>query len=242
MITPVSVHVVAVAVFPAVNAWLERREFDWADDPATADLVLVLLDHPDRFAPTEVERLIASAPLARWVVCVSTWCESIGRNRDAWPRGVIVPARLAVRRLEAELAVLRGDRSPLPLTASRDEAWAFDHADDSEASLDGVRVRIVSPDRRLAETWAAILREAGGEVVVDPRSSCNVVLFDGDPWDEATRARLGELGEVPVVVARTMPTDADAVPKLASIAVLIDALRGASHQLAGTPSCPPDAS
>jgi len=46
--------------------------------------------------------------------------------RDVWPLAVRVPAEFGARRIDLELQVLSGDRWPLPLTASRDEIFAFD--------------------------------------------------------------------------------------------------------------------
>lgn len=221
METRFSLHVLGECdEFAPTTDWLADRDLVQTDDLAAADLVVVSLDHPDRLADREVERLLASAPLARWIVCVSTWCESIGRNRTEYPRGTIVPARLATVRIEAELAVLRGERPPLPLTASRDEAWAFDH--EPAASITGPRatVRIDSPDRRLAETWAAILDDAGFEIV---DGDADVTLFDGDP-----DSRVPDSGER-IVVVRTMPT-AGEVPKLAPNGVLVEAIRAAAER------------
>jgi hypothetical protein len=223
-----------------VRDWLAAASLAPVDDLPSADLAVVCLNHPDEFSSREAERHLAAAPLARWVVCRSTWCESLGRTRDVWPFAVHVPARLAPGRLDAELAVIRGDRPPLPLTASRDETWEFDHVSDWEKSLAaGVRVLVDSPDRRLADTWTAILVEAGCVVAHDETNApFDVVLLDGDPWDARTIEQLERLrggGHTRLVVALTMPparlddefgfADVTFVSKLAPTPRLVSALR-----------------
>ena len=93
------------------------------------DLVVVCQHWPDEFPPSEVDRLFRAFPLARFVVCYGPWCASDGRTRSIWPLAVRVPADEAESRLKRELEVLRGERPPLPLTASRDEIFVFDSLD-----------------------------------------------------------------------------------------------------------------
>ena len=90
------------------------------------DLVVVWQHWPDEFSPSEVDRLFRKFPLARFICCYGAWCASDGRTRSIWPLAVRVPLSEAEDRLCRELAVLRGELAPLPLTASRDEIFAFD--------------------------------------------------------------------------------------------------------------------
>lgn len=226
-----------------VAAWLDSSDVTIVHDEENVDLVVVCLAYPDEFPDAKLARLRHSAPLARWVVAQSTWCESIGRNRDVWPHAERVPARWARTRLDAELAVLRGERTPLPRTASRDETWAFDHPVRTEPSEPSIKVVVDSPDRQLAASWTGLLSDAGFDVVrTDDQISRPIVLvFDGDPWTAEVKSRLEErrraVAPVGVVVPLTMPPailssalrapDVCVVPKLSPAAILVDAVREA---------------
>jgi hypothetical protein len=96
------------------------------NDGKSADLVVVCQHGPDEYSASDVRRLLSALPLARIVCCYGPWCASDGRTRDIWPPAVRVPASLAAGRFERELAVLRGEIAPLPLTASLDEIYEFD--------------------------------------------------------------------------------------------------------------------
>lgn len=93
------------------------------------DLVIVCQSWPDEFSPSEVSNALGRWPLAQWVVCYGAWCESDGRTRSIWPISVRVPVSEAIRRLDRVWRIVtQRDGEPLPLTASRDETFAFDHA------------------------------------------------------------------------------------------------------------------
>lgn len=92
------------------------------------DLVIVCQSWPDEFSAEEVSAALGRWPLALWICCYGAWCDSDGRTRTIWPISLRVPVCDAASRLSHVWQVLteqRGD--PLPLTASRDEAFAFDH-------------------------------------------------------------------------------------------------------------------
>lgn len=96
------------------------------------DLVIVCQSWPDEFSPSEVAQTLGRWPLSLWVCCFGAWCASDGRSRSIWPISVRVPVDEAPRRLNHVwqlLAERRGE--PLPLTASRDEAFEFDHCVDN---------------------------------------------------------------------------------------------------------------
>lgn len=149
-----------------------------------ADLVVVCQNWPDEFSHAEVQQLLSLFPLARWVCCFGVWCESDGRNRDIWPPAVRIPARNAEARIRRELAVLKGDETPLPLTASRDEIYEFDYAVPFSKST-GLRVRVNSPDFPYRCTLEKMLRAAGHHVVRQSNDEIpDVLLWDADPWSE----------------------------------------------------------
>lgn len=92
------------------------------------DLVIVCQSWPDEFSAEEVSAVLGRWPLAQWVCCYGAWCDSDGRTRTIWPISVRVPVREATSRLNRVWQVVTESRSqPLPLTASRDEAFEFDH-------------------------------------------------------------------------------------------------------------------
>lgn len=92
------------------------------------DLVIVCQSWPDEFSTAEVTHALGRWPLALWVCCYGAWCASDGRTRAVWPISVRVPVDEAERRLNHVWQVLTEQRGePLPLTASRDEAFEFDH-------------------------------------------------------------------------------------------------------------------
>jgi hypothetical protein len=93
------------------------------------DLILVCQHWPDEFSRRDVERLLATFPLARFLCCYGPWCASDGRRRDIWPAAMRVPLDQALSRLRKEQEVIVGRRPPLPWTAGTEEIFAFDAAD-----------------------------------------------------------------------------------------------------------------
>lgn len=94
----------------------------------TPDLIIVCQSWPDEFPTAEVTLALGRWPLALWVCCYGAWCASDGRTRLIWPIGVRVPVDEAENRLNHVWRVLIEQRGePLPMTASRDEAFEFDH-------------------------------------------------------------------------------------------------------------------
>lgn len=93
------------------------------------DLILVCQHWPDEYSRRDVERLLATFPLARFLCCYGPWCASDGRRRDVWPAALRVPADQALFRVKKELEVIAGGRPPLPWTAGIEEIFAFDAAD-----------------------------------------------------------------------------------------------------------------
>ncbi len=229
----------------AVTRFLADEDVVPTDDPGAADLVVVCLTDPDAYSSRDVARVLADSTLARLVVVKSSYCESIGRTRDLWPLAAQVPARNAASRLATERAVLSGTRLPLPLTASRDETWAFDHA--VVMSPQETEVRVVSPDRALAECWADQLDLPKGACTTpsapDDATFAGVLVIDGDPWTDRVRDVVAERRERerPTVVSRTMPPVGPpgrpgdlvtVVPKLAPAETLVTAVARLAERVA----------
>ena len=104
------------------------------------DLVVVCQHWSDEFSPSDVDHLLRAFPLARFIVVYGAWCASDGRTRSIWPLAMRVPVNEAEDRLRRELAVLRGKRAPLPLTASRDEIFLFDAAEEAGQTISPVKM------------------------------------------------------------------------------------------------------
>jgi hypothetical protein len=94
-----------------------------ADRP---DLLVVLQSWPDQFTPADVCFITQYAPLARVIVCYGSWCGADGRTRSVWPLAWRIPVEGFAERLAIELAVIAGDRPPLPATASREELFRWE--------------------------------------------------------------------------------------------------------------------
>lgn len=107
---------------------------------ADPDLVIICHSWPDEFSSAEVTQVLGRWPLALWVCCYGAWCASDGRTRSIWPISVRVPVVEAENRLNHVWRVLTEQRGePLPLTASRDEAFEFDHCVDRSLTPSDVR-------------------------------------------------------------------------------------------------------
>lgn len=200
------------------------------------DLIIVIQSHPDEYSRSEVDALGILVPLARWVVCCGAWCESEGRTRQLWPLAVRVPLRSAMSRIRDEWRLLCGeDVSPLPLSGSREEAFAADHPSLTKAS-GHVSVLVDSPDPEYAGYLCELLADAGHEVH-HAQASCDqsprVILFDLDPWGSARQNVADELQErhpfSQFIGLMSIPEvesidDYPVIPKLGSQQQILDAI------------------
>ena len=186
--------------------WLKREigdNADWTASPTIAshlesgfnekfpDLIVVFQSWPLEYSIEEVHRLMASAPLARLVVCYGAWCESDGRNYSVWPQAVRVPVWRARIRIEYEWRLIRSPEQtlPIPWSASREEVFSPDHPPITTSDRPQ-RILIDSPDSAYVAFLAEQLISTGHSVV---RESPSVLIFDSDPWGPFRKARLLEL-------------------------------------------------
>ena len=91
------------------------------------DLLVACQRWSREYTRDEVVSLIRLLPIARIVCCYGPWCGSDGRSGSAWPLPCRVPVAEAAGRIAREREVVAGRRRSLPLTAARDETFAFDH-------------------------------------------------------------------------------------------------------------------
>ena len=215
---------------------------DEAADGWSPDLGIVCQTWSDEFSPADVERLLGHFSTARWICGFGAWCESDGRNRQTWPIGLRTPLRCLPHRLSRELQVLTDAREPLPLTASRDEAFHFEWSPDVQTrSLLLERVQVVSADRAYRDMLADFLSAWGVAVCQDTSAGePDAIICDIDPPSERTLNQLRRLRAaqpaVAIIVVSTLayPQDAErfracgadnVVAKLASLDVLALALK-----------------
>lgn len=163
---------------------------------ASPDMVVVCQSWPDEFSAAEVAVQLGRWPLALWVCCFGCWCESDGRTRTIWPIGIRVPARVAVARLKRLWAIVTGRlQGPLPITASRDEAYEFDATFLSGRFSEACDVRgrafiVRSPDPVMRQ-WLCnlvatldVMSSTGNRTALIANT---IVLWDVDPdWSQAT--------------------------------------------------------
>ena len=155
------------------------------------DLIVVLQSWPNEFSASDVNQLLAFAPLARIVVCYGAWCESDGRNFQIWPPSVRVPVCGARSRIEYEWQMIQVPviQQALPLSASREEIFAA-----RQSSIIPLfppqKVLIDSPDQAFRQYVVERLHEAGHTVCTDEPS---VLLFDADPFGSSRIAFLESL-------------------------------------------------
>jgi len=125
-------------------------------------LAVVLQSWSDQYIPADVDRLVG-ATLGSDLLCIyGAWCEGDGRSRPVWPQASRVPLRYGQSAVETALLRIREGTTPLPATASRDEAFllrqgAAFHGDPESRGT----ALVVSPDRVLRQTWASLLRLCG---------------------------------------------------------------------------------
>lgn len=151
-----------------------------------SELIVVLERHPDEYTPMEVQRLIEHHPLSRIVCGYGPWSESAARTRGAWPPAAWVPVAVLPERILAELAVIRGERSPLAITADRadsvEERYASPAVDalDSQSAFKSLRVAVDGPDaeyRSMLEDELTLLSAP----IVGVNEAWDILLFDAHP-------------------------------------------------------------
>jgi hypothetical protein len=108
---------------PTLAGAVQLAEAGWHPE-----LIVVGQEWTHQYTHTDILTFPRVFPLARLVCCYGPWCGSDGRSGTPWPAAVRVPAGETVARIQREFEVLNGGRGALPLTASRDEIFAFDHS------------------------------------------------------------------------------------------------------------------
>ena len=152
------------------------------------DLIIVVQTWSDEFPFREFLALSGFGPLSRVLCCYGPWCVSDGRSRQDWPLALRVPLEHfapALRREMRQLTTPVSDVAPLPWTAGRDEIYRQRQPAITVGSASGSRsvVRVISPDRKLAEMWTELVRKAGFPIAAEGAAGGGqLVLWDADPW------------------------------------------------------------
>lgn len=143
------------------------------------DGLLVYQSFPDEFSSDQIEQLIGSLPLARWIVCFGPWCESIGRTEQVWPVAWCVPLKDVEPRIAREAAAhVRDEPCRLP-TMSRDESFARSANELARVALiQGRRVAVQGDDPAFVETVEAILG-GQGNATVEPADADLIIVTAG---------------------------------------------------------------
>lgn len=162
------------------------------------DLIVVCQTWPDQFSPRDVHDLLTQFPLARLVVCYGPWCDSDGRTRNGWPPATRVPAEWAVRRIEAELTLLKSDvpaQRPLPLTAGRDEVFQADCTGSLVRPKTTTCIAVLSSDRAWRQMFQQVLSKVGYDVV-ENIGRAETLVWDADSWNNDRVTELRDLRAV----------------------------------------------
>jgi hypothetical protein len=181
----------------AVSAkrWVTSREVTGIDSlfaiEEFPDLIVVLQSWPNEFSVSDVNHLLAFAPLARVVVCYGAWCESDGRNFSIWPPSIRVPVWAARSRIEREWQLINEpiSQQALPWSASREEILAGEQPT-IIPFLPPQSILIDSPDQPFRQYVAERIKEAGHFVCDDEPLA---IMFDADPWGSSRIAVLKSL-------------------------------------------------
>jgi hypothetical protein len=182
-------------------------------------LILILVDWPDQYPISDVERLFSTFPTARIVTCVSAWCASINRSRAVWPLASIVAEHELSARLALEASVLKGIAEAIPVTGQREDVVRTRFESGSALTMTSeLSVKVVSPNTAFGQ-WLSDaldgiddLKVGGSHPPVD-RGLC---VVDGDPWTDEVRRRVSTA----------------AAKSATKVLVLTDALDPASHPAA----------
>jgi len=172
-----------------------RAAAGWNGEPA--DVVLVVQHRPREFAASDIAALIASQPLAQFLVGLGAWCGSSTRSEAAWPESIAVPVwDLCSSLRQIASALEQGDVSPPWQTSGREDvllskrafllsragcAGQVTQSSSNSAGTAGptVAIAVESVDRVFAES----LRDIVGESIFteEEASASRVTLFDADP-------------------------------------------------------------
>ncbi|MES2791237.1 MAG: hypothetical protein V4719_16600 [Planctomycetota bacterium] len=188
-VVPAAAELSAIRDMSELAELSRRQEFP--------DFIVVVQTWSDEFRFEDVLQLPGFGLLTRVLCCFGPWCVSDGRSRQDWPLALRVPVEhfeTALRSEWQQLTAPQQAEPPLPWTAGRDEIFLQRQSDIAPQSPASARctIQIVSPDRKLAEAWSELVREAGFSI--SPAETLGqVALWDVDPFNPDLFQRWSEI-------------------------------------------------
>ena len=182
---------------------------------ADPHLLVVAQSYPDQFSARQIEQLHRTAPLARIVALLGSWCEGEARSGRPWP-GVM---RIYWHQFESRLSPLLGEYpdfqtiANLPRTSSNTEQLGGGHVPHSGQyrGLVAIRTSIYNDYEALGESLGQIgysnvwLNDVGWRDL--PRATA--IVWDGSYWDGSNPAQTAELRHLcdaaPVIALMNFP-------------------------------------
>jgi hypothetical protein len=184
-------------------------------DQVSPHAIVLAQSYPGQFPAGEIERLRASAPLARLIALLGSWCEGEPRSGRPLPGIVRVYWYEAASRFRREF----------PSWFNRCSAWSLPITTTDEERMLASSVEPLPHGEGLVATWtrrpemaellADAFRSAGYATVwLHPRRPCKVqgaaaAIFDGDALDAATSDELkwfaGHVARLPLLVLLGAP-------------------------------------
>ncbi|MFQ5792850.1 MAG: hypothetical protein ACE5JI_20470, partial [Acidobacteriota bacterium] len=180
------------------------------------DLIIVAQSYPGQFSSAAIDRLRRSAPLARMLGLLGSWCEGETRTGQPWPAAIRTYWHEWLPRVEQELARLRDGTCctwALPITASEEERLLL-LADEPVPSREGL-VAVWTRQFEMQD-WlrAACERRGYSTVWLDPHRPVHLegvaaVIFDGNECRgeevEAIQRLADALEPVPIIALLEFP-------------------------------------
>lgn len=148
------------------------------------DLIVVAQARPGQFPLSEIDALRRTAPLARIVALLGSWCEGEMRSGSPWPGVVRVYWHQWPEWFRQELAKFsRGEQSgwSQPITATADERLLSLKPDQTQMNA---VVAVISEHIEMADWLTAACRNRGASVITLNRVPCSqidgvaIVLWD----------------------------------------------------------------
>jgi hypothetical protein len=180
------------------------------------DVIVVAQAYPGRFSHGDIDRLRRSAPLARILGLLGSWCEGETRSGQPWPAVPRIYWHQSNARVKRQLKHLVQGKCPswgLPVTATEEERLLRNTAEPlpRQDGLIALHAR-----RSVADDWLSAACRTRGYSTVCMRPSnytrvegAKAAIFDGtdlnDKEIDCLRRFLDTLGKTPVIVLADFP-------------------------------------
>ena len=179
-----------------------------ADGSILPDLIVVAQAYPGQISPAAINTLRRSAPLARVVGLLGSWCEGELRSGRPWPGATRIYWHQWPARWQRELDHFARGECPtwgLPLTASEDDRLLLETPSLPTSPRQGLIA--IDAQRQMAQWLAAACQAEGYETLwVRPAQAVQsqgavAAIFDDADGRGIPRQRLSELAAATPTVA-----------------------------------------